>query len=149
MSPTSHRESRVIAVSTACMFDLVADVERYPEFLPLMRKATIVRRYQNAYETEQVLALGPITHRFKTRTDLDRPNSIVVISNDRSFRCFEIRWSFSPTPEGFCQTDFFINCEVNSLLLKPLGSALMTQMGATMVSAFATRARKLKVARNV
>ena len=53
-----HRESRVVAVSVERMFDLVADVERYPEFLPLMRGAKIVRRHERAYETEQVLALG-------------------------------------------------------------------------------------------
>jgi len=43
----SHRESRVVATSVERMFDLVADVERYPEFLPLMRGATVVRRHAN------------------------------------------------------------------------------------------------------
>ena len=53
-----YRERRVIAVSSEQMFDLVADVERYPEFLPLMRKARMVRCDASAYETQQTLALG-------------------------------------------------------------------------------------------
>lgn len=146
MSYTSHRESRVVAVSAERMFDLVADVERYPEFLPLMRGATIVRRHATGYETEQVLALGPLAHRFLTRTELHRPSSIIVTSDDRSFRRFDIGWSFAPTDEGFCHTDFALDCEVRSLWLRPLGDALMTQMASTMVNAFAARARKLDIA---
>ena len=146
MFQKSHRESRVVAVSAERMFDLVADVERYPEFLPLMRSATIVRRHERAYETEQVLALGLLSYRFLTRTELDRPRSIVVTSADRNFRRFDLRWSFAPTPEGFCHTDFTLDCEVRSFWLKPIGDALTLQMAATMVGAFAARARRLDVA---
>ncbi|MER2529624.1 MAG: type II toxin-antitoxin system RatA family toxin [Candidatus Competibacter denitrificans] len=143
MSHTSHRESRVIPVSPERMFDLVADVERYPEFLPLIRKATIIRRYETAYETEQVLALGLIMHRFVSRTELQRPESIVVTSTDRGFSRFDIRWSFAPTPDGLCLTDFSLDCEVRSLLLQPLATVLLTEMATTMVNAFSARARKL------
>ncbi len=139
----SHRENRVVAVSAERMFELVADVERYPEFLPLMRKATIVRRHATAYETEQVLALGLLSYRFLTRTELNPPDSIVVTSSDRNFRRFDIRWSFAPTPEGFCRTDFALDCEVRSLWLKPLGDALTIQMASMMINAFVARARKL------
>ena len=143
MFKTSHRESRVVAVSAERMFDLVADVERYPEFLPLMRKATVVRRDASAYETEQELALGLLAYRFRTRTELDRPRSITVTSADRSFRRFGIRWSFAPAPEGHCRIDFALDCEVRSFWLKPLGDALVAQVALTMVNAFVTRARKL------
>jgi len=143
MFQKSHRESRVVAVSAERMFDLVADVERYPEFLPLMRSATIVRRHERAYETEQVLALGLLSYRFLTRTELDRPRSIVVTSADRNFRRFDLRWSFAPTPEGFCHTDFALDCEARSFWLKPIGDALMLQMATMMVGAFAARARRL------
>ncbi|HRD67174.1 MAG TPA: type II toxin-antitoxin system RatA family toxin [Candidatus Competibacter sp.] len=143
MFKTSHRESRVVAVSTEKMFDLVADVERYPEFLPLMRSATVVRRQASAYETEQVLMLGLLVHRFRTHTELDPPRSIVVTSGDRSFRRFGIRWSFAPAPDGGCRIDFALDCEVRLFWLRPLGDALVAQMASTMVDAFAARARKL------
>ncbi|HRF63331.1 MAG TPA: type II toxin-antitoxin system RatA family toxin [Candidatus Competibacter sp.] len=142
----SHRESRVVATSVERMFDLVADVERYPEFLPLMRGATVVRRHANVYETEQILALGLLSYRLFTRTELDRPHTIVVTSADPNFRRFDIRWAFAPTPEGFCHTEFALDCEVRSLWLKPIGDALVLQMAAMMVNAFATRARRLESA---
>ncbi len=146
MALTPHRESRVVAVPGERLFDLVADVERYPEFLPLMRNAKIVSRDPNAYETQQTLALGLLVHRFRTRTELNRPHSIRVTSADRVFRRFEIQWLFTPTPEGHCRVDFAFDCEVRSLWLKPLGDVLIAPMALTMVDAFVTRARKLDAA---
>lgn len=141
-----HRESRVVAVPAERLFELVADVERYPEFLPLMRDATIVGRSENAYETQQTLALGLLVHRFRTRTELNRPRAIRVTSNDRAFSRFEILWSFSPTPEGDCRVDFSLDYEVRSFWLKPVGDMLIGPMALTMVDAFVTRARKLGAA---
>ena len=100
MFKTVHRESRVVAVSTEQMFDLVADVESYPEFLPLMREARIVSRHASGYETEQVLMLGLLAYRFRTHTELEPPHAIAVTSADRNFRRFEIRWSLAPATEG-------------------------------------------------
>ncbi|MBK8536337.1 MAG: hypothetical protein IPL59_15135 [Candidatus Competibacteraceae bacterium] len=66
MALTPYRASRVIAVSGEQIFDLVADVERYPEFLPLMQKALIVRRDASGYETQQNDGAGrpnlPVSH---------------------------------------------------------------------------------------
>ena len=143
MAGISHRESREVGVSTERMFNLVADVERYPEFIPLLRKATIVGRFDSGYETEQTLALGPLAHCFRTRTQLDRPNSVVVTSDDRSFCLFDIRWLFRPTAERCCHIDFSLKCEPRSIWLRPVGDVLMGQMALTMVQAFATRARTL------
>ena len=81
--------------------------------------------------------------RFRTRTELDMPRSIVVTSADRAFRRFDIRWSFTPTSEGCCRIDFALDCEVRSIWLKPLGDVLMTQMASTMINAFVMRARKM------
>ena len=51
-----HRERRAVAQPAETFFEFVADVERYPEFLPLMRRARIVSRHAQGYETEQSLA---------------------------------------------------------------------------------------------
>lgn len=143
MTLIPYRERRVIAVSGEQMFDLVADVERYPEFLPLMQKAMIVRRDASAYETQQTLALGALTYRFRTRTELNRPHAIQVTSTDWAFRRFEIGWSFTPTPEGHCCVDFALDCEIRALWLNPFSNVLIAQMGSTMVDAFVMRARQL------
>ena len=142
----THCESRDIARSPEWLFDIVADVERYPEFLPLISAAKIVKHHENAYETEQSLALGLMTYRFCSRTELDRPRSITVVSGDRSFRRFEIRWSFTPLAEDRCHVDFSLDCEARSLFLIPVIQVLIMPMATSMVSAFEARAHALAVA---
>lgn len=139
----TRRESRIVCLSPDRLFDVVADVERYPEFLPLIKEARILRRYGNAYETEQTLALRLLEHRFRTRTELDRPHQIVVKSYDKSFRHFDIRWTFSPTPENHCRVDFALDCEARNLFLRPIVELIVMPMASSMVAAFEARARGL------
>ncbi|NMQ28717.1 type II toxin-antitoxin system RatA family toxin [Candidatus Accumulibacter phosphatis] len=137
----THRESRAIALAAEYLFDVVADVESYPQFVPLIADAKIVRREEAAYETEQSLALGLLLHRFRTRTELDRPHKISIRSNDRSFAHFDIRWAFTPFGDDRCHVDFALDCETRSFLLMPVIQLLVMPMAAGMVSAFEARAR--------
>ena len=139
----THRETRAIARSPEYLYDIVADVERYPEFLPLVSAARIISRHEDTYETEQSLALGLLTHRFRTRTKLDRPRAITVISEDRSFSRFHIRWNFSALDNDHCQVDFELDCETRFLLLKPIIKVRIMPMATSMVSAFEARAHAL------
>ncbi|TXH22467.1 MAG: type II toxin-antitoxin system RatA family toxin [Elusimicrobia bacterium] len=139
----THRESRAIAQPSTLLFDVVADVECYPEFLPLVREARILRRDPAAYETEQSLALGPLIHRFRTRTELDRPHAIRVLSRDPLFVRFDLRWQFTSVGENDSQVDFALDCETRSLFLLPVVQLLVLPMAAGMVSAFEARAHSL------
>lgn len=146
MFETSHRENRIVAIAPERLFDVVADVERYPEFMPLMRRATVVRRGARAYETEQVLNLGLLAYRWRTHTELDPPRSIHVTTADPNFQRLLIRWSFAPEPDGRCRVGFELDCAVRWFWLKPLGDAWMARMALTMVDAFVARARSLEAA---
>ena len=139
----SHRQSRVIDHSAERLFDIVADVERYPEFLPLMRRATIIARDETGYLTEQTLVLGLMSQRFRSRTILERPQRIIVISSDPPFRHFEVKWEFTPLGPTRCQVDFSLDCEAGSLLLIPFVQMVVVPLGATMVAAFEGRANAL------
>lgn len=139
----THSESRAIAHSPESLFDIVADVERYPDFLPLVNAAKIVKRHENTYETEQSLMLGLLIHRFRTTTELDRPRRITVASNDRSFSRFNIRWEFSPLDNNRCQVEFSLDCDTRSFLLKPVIQVLVIPMAVSMVAAFEARANSL------
>lgn len=139
----SHRQSRTIALPTAQLFDLIADVERYPEFLPLWRGARIVRHDDDGYETEQTVGFGPFLQRFVTRTQLDRPREITVTSTDATFDRFEIRWRLTPRDEGTCAVDFTLDCDVHTPWLRPYVEMMMAPTAATMVDAFQARAREI------
>ncbi len=140
-----HREHQILPFTPEQIFDLVADVERYPEFLPLWRDARITRSPGNPdlYLTEQALQLGPVQRRFRTETHLRRPDLIEVHSNDSLFDHFLIRWSFGQAPNEGCNIEFLLRCEASSLLLRPLLDLMLVDAAQVTVRAFERRAHNL------
>lgn len=138
---TVHTESRVVSAPAQLLFDLVADVERYPEFLPMWKWARI-RRWEGptTYYTEQEVGFGPIRERFATETVLARPDSIVVTSFDPLFREFYIRWSFADAGEG-CLTGIQLKWQARSFLLQKGIDMVLPKTAEMMVDAFERRAR--------
>jgi coenzyme Q-binding protein COQ10 len=136
---TTHREARLISASVDRVFDLVADVERYPEFLPLWRHARVYRREGDVYLTEQEIGVGPIRERFRTRTELRRPDRIDVASDDALFRAFHICWTFDPLRDG-CRASIALTWEVRSRSLQSAIDLLLPTVARTMVDAFQRRA---------
>ncbi len=140
---TAHSESRVIACSPETVFDLVIDVERYPEFLPLWLNAKVRRRDEDHYVTDQVIGLGPVRERFSSRTEYSRPEFIEITSSEGMFRSFSIRWHFAPTEDGRCRVDLDLEYAVRSMLLQKFIDAVLAETARTMISAFEDRARRL------
>lgn len=137
---TTHREAREVPLPPEQVFDMIADVERYPEFLPSWHDARIVERCADSYDTEQTVGMGLLTRHFHTHTTLDRPRRIAVTSHDDFFRRFDIVWDLQPAEDGGCRIDFALDFAVDSWLLAPAFDMLMIPTASSMVSAFERRA---------
>jgi len=125
-------------------FDLVADVESYPEFLPFWRFAHIYRREGDVYYTDQQVGIGLwMSQRFHSRTTLDRPTDIEVTSNDGLFENFRISWHFESPLEDSCRVEFEMSCDARSPMMSHIIDLMLHEMAQTMVEAFEVRARKL------
>ena len=108
------------------MFDLVADVERYPEFVPLCRSLKIRQRTPGPDGTEIVIADMTVAFKlvreaFTSRVTLDRPNlKILVEYLQGPFSNLENRWTFEPKPDDFCDVGFFLSgSRANSFSRRP------------------------------
>jgi coenzyme Q-binding protein COQ10 len=137
-----HREKRTLPFTPEQIFDLVADVESYPDFLPLWHAASISRSEQDdtLYFTEQTLQLGPVRKTFGTETSMQRPGRIQVCSNDPMFDEFIIQWLLEALPDNACRVDFSLSCKVASLLLKPIIEVVLGEAAQGIVDAFERRA---------
>src|SRR5215470_1925408 len=120
----SFRTSRHVPFTPAQMFALVADVERYPEFLPLCEALT-VRSRERKGETEVLVAdmsvgYGAIRETFTSRVTLDAARSAVLVQGEPDspgpFSKLENRWEFRAS-QGGCEVDFFIAYEFKSMML--------------------------------
>jgi coenzyme Q-binding protein COQ10 len=115
--------SRRVKHAAAEMFDLVADVERYPEFVPLCRALTVRERIPGHEGVEVVLADMTVAYKlisesFTSRVTLDRPNLQISVEYLKGpFRRLENRWSFRPIAERACEVEFFISYEFRSRML--------------------------------
>jgi coenzyme Q-binding protein COQ10 len=128
------------------MFDLVADVERYPEFVPLCR-ALKVRQRRSALDGVEVLvanmtvAYKLISETFTSRVTLDRPlQQILVEYLDGPFSRLENRWTFRPIDDHSCEVEFFLSYEFKSRTLALLMGSMFDLAFRRFATAFEQRA---------
>jgi coenzyme Q-binding protein COQ10 len=132
----------VLPYSTERLFDLIADVERYPEFLPWWHAVRVRRRDGNTEHVDQVVGPAIARFRFASTTVLERPAHIQTTSNERPFRRLEIHWIFVPAPGGGCAATFAVDYELRSGALQKLTTVIFDATVRRVVTAFEQRAQE-------
>jgi len=136
----SERVERWLPYSPEKLFDLAADVERYPEFLRWWTAARVRKREGEVYYTDQVVGLGPIRVRFNSKTVLHRPERIDVTSDQSPFRQFRLSWIFAPEPDAGCRVSLVVELEFCSRLLQKVVGHVLPAAIADIIAAFEARA---------
>jgi coenzyme Q-binding protein COQ10 len=139
----THAERRRLPYSPQQLFDLVADVERYPEFLPWCVGARVRERRNNTITADLLIGYRMVRERFTSRIVLDRPGHIDVSYSEGPFRYLDNHWEFEPEADGGCTIDFYVDFEFRSRVLQKIIGVLFNEAVRRMVSAFETRARRL------
>jgi coenzyme Q-binding protein COQ10 len=139
----THAEQRRLPYSAEQLFDLVADVERYPEFLPWCVGARIRERTDNMITADLLIGFRMIRERFTSKVVLDRPGRIDVAYSEGPFRYLTNHWLFIPQEDGSCVIDFFVDFEFHSRMLQKIIGMLFNEAVRRMVGAFESRARAL------
>ncbi len=130
----------------ADMFDLVADVERYPEFVPLCRELRVRDRQPGAQGVEVIVADMTVSFKlvhetFRSRVTLDRPNLRILVQYLQGpFRHMENRCTFRPIDERTSEIEFFIDYEFKSRTLGLLMGSMFDAAFRRFATAFEARA---------
>ncbi len=138
-----YRETRVLPYPVDRLFDLIADVERYPEFLPWWHAARVSRRDGNTEYVDQVVGPAIAHFRFASTTVLERPEHIKTTSKERPFRHLEIHWSFASAQQDACAVTFQVDYELRSSALQRVISVVFDAAVRRVVTAFEQRARQV------
>jgi coenzyme Q-binding protein COQ10 len=125
------------------VFDLVADIESYPRFLPHLAFARIKRRKGDILWVDQQVRFKLIRLNFSTRAVLDPPSSIHVSCSDSPFGTFSDEWTFLETSSGGTRLQCHSQFEFNSGLLRSVLGLALGEILRTTVRAFERRARHL------
>jgi coenzyme Q-binding protein COQ10 len=135
-----HAETKLVPYRPDQLFDLVADVGRYPQFLPWCVGAVVKSQTEVNMVADLVIGFGPFREGFTSRVALDRPALIRVRYENGPFRYLTNQWKFSPDPRG-CKVDFFVDFEFRSRLLQAAIGVVFNEAVRRMVNAFHKRAR--------
>jgi len=137
---------RRVQHSASQMFDLVADVERYPEFVPLCQALKIRQRKSKPNGTEILVADMTVSFKlvretFTSEVVLDRPNLKIAARYLKGpFSSLENRWAFEPKSETECDVGFYLAYEFKSRMLAMLMGAMFDAAFGRFAAAFEKRA---------
>jgi coenzyme Q-binding protein COQ10 len=138
----THAEERVLPYTPEQLFALVADVERYPEFLPWCVGARVRERRPDLIVADLIIGFRMFRERFTSRVKLDPPRRIDVAYTEGPFRYLNNHWIFEKAPGG-CRLDFFVDFEFKSRILRRVIELLFHEAVRRMVGAFEHRAQQL------
>ncbi|HZT27472.1 MAG TPA: type II toxin-antitoxin system RatA family toxin [Pseudolabrys sp.] len=142
----SFSTTRRVRHSAKAMFDLVADVGKYPEFVPLcesLRVRSRIEKEQNVVVliADMTVAYKLVRQTFTSRVTLDRTNLRILVEYLHGpFRHMQNRWVFLSIDENACEIDFFIDYEFKSRTLGLLMGTLFDTIFRRMAAAFERRA---------
>jgi len=125
------------------LYQLVEDVERYPEFIPGCTSAQVLARGEHEMLARLAVRRGPLRTEFTTRNQLDPGRGVQMHLVEGPFRVLEGQWSFTPVASNGCRIQLSLRFQFSNALKSALFDALFEETAASLVRAFVARAQSL------
>ncbi len=136
----THAERQVVPYTPEQLFDLVADVGKYPQFLPWCIGSRVRGRNETGLVADLTIGFGPFRESFTSRVTLERPHRVKVRYENGPFRYLNNQWDFQPRGDG-TEVAFFVDFEFRSRILQAAIGVVFNEAVRRMVNAFLKRAR--------
>lgn len=136
----THSETRILPYSAAQLFDLVMDIEKYPEFLPWCIGARVNSRSKNDLDADVLIGYKVFRERFSSRVHFTKNKEIEVEYLKGPMRHLHNKWVFRDMREGECRVDFYVDFTLKSKLLEGFVDQFFQKALMKMINAFETRA---------
>jgi coenzyme Q-binding protein COQ10 len=137
-----HREKRFLPYSAEQMFDLVADVGRYAEFLPWVTAVRVRSNSDTEMVADLIVGFRSLRERFTSRVGKVRANTITVDYIDGPLKFLRNEWQFQPAPGG-CTIDFSVEFAFKNRVFEAIAGQMFDAALRKMINAFETRADAL------
>lgn len=135
----SERDERWLPYEDATLFDLAADFEQYPCYMPGWQAASISLRDGERLQAEHTIGVGPVRLRFRTAAALRRPHCIELTSDDRQFRTFNLKWTFIAGGGCNCRVGLSVDVALRSIILQRAVESFGPGSAKVLLEAFAQR----------
>lgn len=138
-----HSETRILPHAPRQVYDVVADIGRYPEFLPWCVGARIISSNDVQVTADLLIGFKMFRERFRSQVDLNPADLIIDVAYvEGPMKYLENHWHFRPHEDG-CAVEFHVDFEFRSILLRKAIQPLFHEAVRRMVAAFEGRAKQL------
>ena len=138
-----HTETRNLPYTPEQMFDLVADVKRYQEFLPWVAATRIRSDSDNLMIADLVVGFKALKETFTSRVEKQRPTKIRVEYIEGPLKYLHNSWAFHPDGKGGTDIDFCVDFAFKSRIFETLAGQMFDRALRRMIGAFEARAHEL------
>ncbi|AKQ42312.2 cyclase [Aurantiacibacter atlanticus] len=125
------------------MFDLVADVDKYPEFLPWVVATRVRHDSETEMTADMLVGFKSLREKFTSKVEKTRPHTINVHYVDGPLRDLDNNWTFRALDEDRCEIDFCVDFAFKNLLFEKMAGQYIDRAFRKMVTAFEARAEEL------
>lgn len=139
----THSESRIVPYSSEQLFDLVMDIEKYPEFLPWCLGARINRSAKNDLDADVVIGYKIFREKFSSRVHFTKPKSVEVEYLKGPMRHLHNKWTFKDMKANQCRVDFYVDFSLKTRLMEGLVDQFFQRALVKMINAFELRAMEI------
>jgi ribosome-associated toxin RatA of RatAB toxin-antitoxin module len=137
----SVERSVLVPHSASQMFDLVADVEKYPQFMPWCGGATVSAREEKGMQASITISLAGIKQTFTTQNTHQYPHCIVLQLVDGPFSALTGKWEFISLAEDACKVLFTLNYAFSNRALETLVGPIFNRIATSFIDSFTQRAQ--------
>jgi len=136
-------EKRVLPYNCHKLFDMVADVERYPEFLPGWLDVRLLSRDDEHAQVQQTLGIGPLHIHFQSRAEFRPPETIHIHASDKPIQQLDIDWHFKPVNETSCEIALSMIVQLEPMMFGEYLESWFSTSTSLILTAFERRAGQL------
>ena len=138
-----HSEHRRLPYSPEQLFDLVADVKRYDEFLPWVSAVRVRSSSETEMVADLIVGFGAFRERFTSRVKKQRPSAITVDYIEGPLKFLHNEWRFEPAADGGTDLHFTVDFAFRSRIFEAVAGQVFERALRKMTNAFEQRAAAL------
>ena len=139
----THAEEKIFPYTAQQLFNIVSDVEKYPEFLPWCLASRVTEREDGYFLADLVIGYKMVREKFGSKVSVEPNHLIHVEYLSGPMKYLSNHWKFEDLQDGTCKVDFYVDFEFRNPILQSVISAFFHEAVKRMVKAFEDRAKVL------